>query len=47
MGKESLTFGYIEHEKNLFYRHKTPTFLQHVDIEIVLVSSKVYFGENY
>ena len=26
MGKEILTFGNIEVEKNKFYRHKTPTF---------------------
>ena len=24
MGKEILTFGYIETEKNKFYHHKTP-----------------------
>ena len=26
MGKEILTFGNIEIEKNKFYRHKTPNF---------------------
>ena len=26
MGKEILTFGDIEIEKNKFYRHKTPIF---------------------
>ena len=41
MGKEVLTFGDIEIEKNKFYRHKTPFLLRDVDIEKVLVSSKI------
>ena len=44
MGKEILTFGNIGIEKNKFYRHKTPIRLGDVDIEKVLVSSKIYFG---
>ena len=48
MGKKILTFGVIEIEKNKFYRHNTPTFLKDVDIEEVLVSNKISFGEkNY
>ena len=48
MGKEILTFGYIETEKNKFYHHKSPIFLKDVDIEKVLVSNKISFGEkNY
>ena len=48
MGKKILTFGVIEIEKNKFYRHNTPTFLKDVDIEEVLVSNKIFFGEkNY
>ena len=48
MGKQSLTFRDIEIEKNKFYRHKTPISLRHVDIEKVLASDKIYFGEkNY
>ena len=48
MGKEILTFGDIEIEKDEFYRHKTPILLKDVDIEKVLVSNKIYFGEkNY
>ena len=48
MGKEILTFGDIEIEKNKFYCHKTPTFLKDVDIENILVSSKISFcGKNY
>ena len=48
MGKEVLTFGNIEIEKNKFYHHKTPIFLRDVDIEKKLVSNNVSFGEkNY
>ena len=45
MGKEILTFGDIEIEKNKFYHHKTPTY-QKIDIEKVLVSKKICFGEK-
>ena len=49
MGKEILTFGNMEMEKNIFFYHnKTPIFLKDVDIEKVLVSKKIYFDEkNY
>ena len=48
MDKETLTFGNIEIEKNKFYPHKTRTFFGDVDIEKVLVSKKISFGEkNY
>ena len=48
MGKEILTFGSIEIEQNIFYRPKTPIFLGDVDIEKVLASNKISFGEkNY
>ena len=48
MGKEILTFDNIDIEKNKFYRHKTAIFSEDVDIEKVLVSNKIYFGEkNY
>ena len=46
MGKEILTFGNIEIEKNKFYRYKTPVLLWHVDIVKVLVSNKISFGEK-
>ena len=46
MGKEILTFGDIEIEKNKFYRHKTPIFLKDVDIEKVIVSNKISLGEK-
>ena len=48
MGKEIWTFGSIEIEKNKFYFYKTPIFLKDADIEKVLVSNKISFGEkNY
>ena len=48
MGKEILTFGDIEIEKNKFYRHKSPLPLRDTDIEKVLVSNKISFGvKNY
>ena len=48
MSKEILTFGDIEIEKNKFYRHKSPIFLQDVDTEKVLISNKISSGEkNY
>ena len=47
MIKEILSFGNIEIEKKI-YCHQTPTFLKDVDIEKVLVSNKLSFGEkNY
>ena len=46
MGKEIFTFGNIESEKDKFYRPKTPTFLGDVNIEKVLVSNKISFGEK-
>ena len=48
MGKEVLTFGDIEIEKNKFYCNQTPILLKVIDIEAVLVSNKISFGEtNY
>ena len=44
--KEILMQGNIEIEKNTFYRHKTPVRLRDVDIEKVLVSNKISFGEK-
>ena len=32
MGKQILTFGDIEIEKDKFYRYKSPIFLEDVDI---------------
>ena len=36
MGKEILTFGDVDIEKNQFYHYKSPIFLKNVDIEKVL-----------
>ena len=48
MGKEILTFGNIEIEKNKFDINKLPVHLRNVDIEKVLVSKKISFSEkNY
>ena len=46
MSKEILTFGEIAIEKNKFYRHKSPVLVREVDIEKVLVSNKISFGEK-
>ena len=46
-GKEILTFGIIEIEKNKFYRYKTPILLGDVNIEKVLVSNKSLFGKKH
>ena len=41
-----MLFEDIEIEKNKFYRNKTPIFKKDVDIEKVLVSNKIFFGEK-
>ena len=46
MCKAILTFGNIKVEKIKFYHHKTPIFWGDVDIEKVLVSKKISFGEK-
>ena len=48
MGKEILTIGNTENEKNKYYQYKSLFPLRDVDIEKVLVSNKIYFSErNY
>ena len=44
--KETLTFGHIENEKNKLYLHKSPVCLRYLDIEKVVVSNKISFGEK-
>ena len=44
--KELLTFDDIEIDKNKFYHYKSPVPLRDLDIEKVLVSNKVSFGEK-
>ena len=41
MGKEVLTFGDIDIEKDKFYCHRSPTFLKNIDIDEVLVPEKI------
>ena len=48
MGKKNLTFVYIEIEKNKFYRNKTLISLKDINIQKILVSNNISFGEkNY
>ena len=48
MGKEIFTCSDIETVNNKFYRHESPVSLMDVDIEKILVSNKISFGEkNY
>ena len=48
MGKEILTSSDIEIEKDKFYHLKSAIFLGDIDIEKVIVSNKISFGEkNY
>ena len=48
MIKETLIFGDIEIGKNRFYHNKSRISLRDVDVEKVLVSTKIYFGKkNY
>ena len=48
MGKEILTFDNIEIEQKIFYRYKNPVPLKDVDIEKLLISNKISFGDkNY
>ena len=46
MGREILTFGNIEFEKNRFHHNKAITFLTDVDVTKVLVSNKISFDEK-
>ena len=46
MGKEILTFGNFEIEKNKFYLSKILIFLKDVNIEKVLASNKISSGKK-
>ena len=46
MGKEILTLGNIETKKNKCSCHKSPAPGSNVNIDKVLVSNKIYSGEN-
>ena len=46
MGNETSTFGDIEIEKDKFWRPNSPSFLEDLDIEKVLVSNNISSGEK-
>ena len=46
MIEDVITFGDIEFEKHKFHRYKCPLLLEDVDIDNVLVSNKISFGEK-
>ena len=46
MGKEMLMLGNIEIKKIKFYCNRTPISLKYVNIEKVIVSNKISFGEK-
>ena len=43
MGKEIIPFGYIKNEKHKFHHHKNPILIFDVDINKIVVSSKISF----
>ena len=45
MNKEIITFDDIETKKQKFYRYKSPSFLEDVNINNLLVSGKIYSSE--
>ena len=48
MGKKALTLGDNEIEKQKFRHYKNPVFLQDADLDKILISIKISFGEkNY
>ena len=47
MGKEILTFGYIEIEINKFYRHKSLVPLRDVDIRKLLAFKKISYNKYF
>ena len=46
MGKYILKFSGTEIKKNKFYCNKSPVSVSNIDIEKVLVSNKISFGEK-
>ena len=43
MGKEIITFGDIEIEKQKLHQHKRPISIENVNINNILASSKIYW----
>ena len=46
MNKEIITFGDIEIEKRKFHHRKNLILLEYVDIDSILTSSLVFYGEK-
>ena len=46
MGKEILTFADTEIEQDKFYPHKSPIYVEDIDIEKVLVFDKISSDEK-
>ena len=46
MGKETITFGDIEVEKQIFHSHKNPVSIYDVNIDKIVISNKVSFGKR-
>ena len=46
MGEEILMSGDIKIEKDKFYRYKSSIFVEDLDINKVLVSNNISFGEK-
>ena len=46
MGKKFKSLAILKSKKKKIYYHKTPVFLRDVDIEKLLVSKKIFFGEK-
>ena len=46
MEKTIIKFGDIEIEKQKFHQHKRSISIKNIDINKIVVSNKVYFGEK-
>ena len=46
MNKEKLEFGEIEIDQRTFYHHKNPVLIDYIDIDVILISNKVFFGKK-
>ena len=46
MGKETITFGDIEVEKQIFHSHKKPISIYDVNIDKIVISNKVSCGKR-
>ena len=46
MGKEIITFGDVEVENQKLYQHKSPISIYDLNVDRIVVSSKVSFGKN-